>query len=454
MRRRTLVRDRQTAFEIAVEGHYYLYPLVLMDVTRRQATGVGTANELFARAPVNEFAHIRRFVPPGFRDVVRPNFDTLYSFAWLDVSEEPVIVSIGDAGDHYYTLPMYDMWSDVFAAPGTRTSGNWPGEYAVVPYGWQGTLPEATRRLDAPTPYVWIIGRMQCDGEIDYPSVHRFQDRLGLSPLSSYGREPRQRSRPLPDVCAVDPGTPPPEQVEQMDPLEFFSYAAELLKVHPPHATDHAVLQRLERLGLVAGESLDLEAMPRSVVDCLSAAVAESRLMLYERSRQLGWSRNGWWMNTETMGAWGTDYLKRAAVDRIGLSATLPEDILYPTTFTDDCDRPLHGGSRYAMRFEPHELPPVRASWSLMAYDDDGYLVPNEAGRYAIRARDRLELGRGGSLELTIQADEPAGRPAANWLPCPREGFSLSLRLYWPRREALDRSWSPPPVRRLDAAAA
>src|SRR4051812_25912936 len=159
MRRRTCVRDVDTAFELAVEAHYYLYPLVLMDVTRRQATNVATADEVLGRAPANRFAHVRRFAPAGCRDVARPSLDTLYSFAWLDVRDGPVLVSVADAGDHYYVLPMHDMWSDVFASPGTRTSGNWPGEYAIVPAGWEGRLPAGARRIEAPTPYVWIIGR-------------------------------------------------------------------------------------------------------------------------------------------------------------------------------------------------------------------------------------------------------------------------------------------------------
>jgi len=450
MRRRTCVRDPETAFELAVEAHYYLYPLVLMDVTRRQATSVASADQVVGRAPPNQFAHFRRFAPAGYRDVVRPSFDTLYSFAWLDVTEGPLVVSVPDAGDHYYMLPMYDMWSDVFAAPGTRTSGNWPGEYVVVAGHWAGKLPESARRLDAPTPYVWIIGRTQCDGEADYPYVNAFQDRLSITPLRWTVDRPRRRSRLRAVEPPVDPVTPPPEQVDALSPLQFFAYAAELLKLHPPHPTDHAVLQRLERLGLVPGASLDVAALPRAVVECLRAAVSESRLMLHQRAMQVGWSRNGWLMNTETMGAWGTDYLKRATVDRIGLSATLPEDILYPTAFVDDKGRLLRGCNRYALRFESDELPPARAFWSLTAYDEDGYVRRNRAEKYVVRDRDQLKCGPDGSLELAVQSLPPLNRPLANWLPCPDDLFSLCLRLYWAEPEALDRAWAPPPVRRLD----
>jgi hypothetical protein len=321
MRRHTLVRDRSRAYELAIEAHQYLYPLVLMDVIRRQATSVDTADEILGRAPANTFAHLRSFPPVAFHDVPRPNLDVLYSFAWIDVTAGPVILSVPDAGDRYYTLPVYDMWSDVFASPGTRTSGNSPAVYALVETGWVGELPADARRIDAPTPYVWVIGRLQCDGEDDYPYVNRFQDELKLTVLPD-GRPPRRAGV----EGAVDGATPAFALVDAMEPLEFLGYATELLQLHPPHPTDHAVLQRMERLGIVVGERLDPTMMPRAALESLRSAFAESKLNLFRRSKSLGWTRNGWLMNTETMGAWGSDYLKAALPGR--RLQPLPEALL------------------------------------------------------------------------------------------------------------------------------
>src|SRR5687768_5373032 len=165
----------QDAYEIGVEAYTYLYPLVLMDATRRQAVNV-EAGKAFGRGPMNAFTHVPIFPPAEFRDVVRPNFDTLYSIAWLDLTTEPVVLSVPDAAGRYYLLPMLDMWTDVFAVPGKRTTGTQAGRFAVVPQGWTGALPEGMERIDAPTPYVWIIGRTQANGPADYEAVNHFQD--------------------------------------------------------------------------------------------------------------------------------------------------------------------------------------------------------------------------------------------------------------------------------------
>src|SRR5512135_1940916 len=111
-----------------------------MDVTRRQMTNI-ESGKMAGRGPMNTFTHMRAFPAAEFREVVRPNFDTLYSIAWLDLTKEPRIVSVPDTGGRYYLSPMYDMWSDAFAVPGKRTTGTSAANFAVVAPGWKGTLP-------------------------------------------------------------------------------------------------------------------------------------------------------------------------------------------------------------------------------------------------------------------------------------------------------------------------
>src|SRR5580704_12628493 len=142
--------DEREAYEIGIEAYTYFYSLVLMDTTRRQAVNV-EAGKVIGRGPMNTFANVRTYPPADFRDVVRPNFDTLYSIAWLDLMKEPVVVSAPDTQGRYYMLPMLDMWTDVFASPGKRTTGTQAADYVLVPPGWSGSLPAGTVRIDAPT---------------------------------------------------------------------------------------------------------------------------------------------------------------------------------------------------------------------------------------------------------------------------------------------------------------
>jgi hypothetical protein len=159
---------------IAADAYLYFYPLILMDITRKQSTNIEPGKEI-AKGPMNMFVSVPAYPSADLRLVVRPNFDTLYSPAWLDMTREPMIVSAPDTGGRYYLLPMLDMWTDVFASPGWRTTGTRAANFLVTPPGWSGTVPSAMTRIDAPTPIVWIIGRTKTDGPSDYDAVHKIQ---------------------------------------------------------------------------------------------------------------------------------------------------------------------------------------------------------------------------------------------------------------------------------------
>jgi hypothetical protein len=163
--------SEEAAHSIAVDAYIYFYPLLTMDVTRKQLTN-GELVPAAGRGPMNIFVNVPAYPPADFKGVVRSNFDTLYSLAWLDLTKEPLVISAPDTDGRFYLLPMLDMWSDVFASPGWRTTGTKAGDFLVTPPGWTGAVPSGFMRLAAPTPYIWIIGRTKTDGAADYAAVH------------------------------------------------------------------------------------------------------------------------------------------------------------------------------------------------------------------------------------------------------------------------------------------
>lgn len=438
--------DQDELASIAVEAYIFAYPLVTMELTRLQATNV-EPGKIPGRGPMNGFSHARAFPDADFKMVVRPNFDTLYSSAWLDLTEEPVVVSAPDTDGRYYMLPMLDMWTDVFANPGKRASGTGAGNWAVVPPGWRGSLPAGVERIDAPTPYVWVIGRIQTNGPADYAAVHDVQDGYGVSRLSEWG------SPSTPVVPAIDPSvdmtTPPLDTVNAMSGADFLARAAELMRVHPPHLTDWSQVRRMRSIGLNPGDSFDARRQEQSVRDAVAAAPRKAQAALAAQLPTMATVANGWQMNTNSIGVYGTFYAKRAIVSMMGLGANPPEDAVYPLLLADGDGNKLDGANDYVLHFEKGELPPVAAFWSVTMYDEHGFQAANELDRFAIGDRDSLSYDADGSLELYLQHANPGPDKESNWLPAPLGPLGITLRLYAPAGAILSGDWSPPPVRKV-----
>lgn len=436
----------QQAYEIAVEGYVYFYPMLSMDVTRRMMTNVPSGVKS-GFGPANCFHHMPAFPDADLRVVVRPNFDTLYSSAWLDLTHEPHVVSAPDTNGRYYMLPMLDMWSDVFAVPGKRTSGTAAAHYAVVPQGWKGTLPGGVQRIEAPTPHVWIIGRTQTNGAADYAAVAKVQEGYRITPLSQWGKPPQVvEFKPDPTVdMKVDPLT----QVNTMSAARYYGYAAELLKLNPPHITDWSTIARLAKLGIEPGKSFEFDKAAPEVQRAMERAVVDGLQSMKSKVPTLARVVNGWQMNTDTMGVYGNYYLKRAIVAMVGLGANQPEDAVYPLCVGDADGKPLDGNHNYVLHFDKDQLPPVDAFWSVTMYDAEGFQSANEINRFAIGDRDALKYNADGSLDLYIQHASPGADKVSNWLPAPTSALGVTMRLYAPRAQVLDGRWVPPAIRRV-----
>jgi hypothetical protein len=438
---------------IGVDAYLYFYPLISADLTRRVSTNIEADKEPL-KGPMNTFLNAPTYPPADQRVVVRLNFDTLYSFAYLDLTKEPVVVSSPDTDGRYFLLPMLDLWTDVFASPGWRTTGTQAQTFLIIPSGWRPdlrvraveefNLPKDTQVIDAPTPYVIIAGRTRTDGPQDYDAVHKIQAGYKVTLLSQWGKPPQ------PVTANIDPNidmkTPPKVQIDTMPAAKFFAYAADLLKVNPPHITDQPMIAQLKKLGIEPGKSFDFDKADPAIQKALVAAREDAQQLMRWALPRLAPVVNYWQTNTNTVGVYGNYYLKRAIIAQVGLGANVPEDAIYPFNFGDETGRPLDGANKYTLHFDRGQTPPAAAFWSVTLYDPDGFQVPNALNRFTVSSWMPLHHNADGSLDLYFQSESPGPDKEANWLPAPKGPFNLTMRVYAPRTDALIGKWNPPPV--------
>lgn len=435
------VPAREDVYRIGLQAYIYAYPLVLADQTRQA---------FIQRFPLNRFNHAPAFPPPTARMVVRPNIDTLYSSAWLDLSAAPIILSLPDTGGRYYLVQIMDAWTETIAVPGKRTTGTQAGRFVISGPNWKGSLPPSLPVIKSPTNLVWVIGRIQTNTSADYANVHALQKGFKLAPLNS--GEKAGSTAPL--SGNIPPGNAgnrptPPAQVAGMDAPTFFKTFTALLKDNPPHAEDAPLVAELKTIGISPGEPFDPAKLGPEVLQTLDEAVRDAREKIMNQVRMTGIERKGWGFN-RNVGRYGTDYLIRATTALGGLGALPAEEAIYTGTVKDSSGDLLTGSKRYVIHFDKTGLPPVKAFWSITLYNREGFFVPNPLNRYGLGDRDPLKYNKDGSLDLYLQQVKPEQDLESNWLPVPNDFFSLSLRMYWPGAEVLSGEWTPPVVLRVE----
>jgi hypothetical protein len=348
-----------------------------------------------------------------------------------------------DMHGRYDVMQMMDANSSVFAAPGERTTGTGAHDFLVVGPGWNQRvqLVAGMTEFHAPTNLVWVINRTQLNGPDDVRSVNGIQRGFGIAPLSQWPHGlipavPAPRDDPTRET--------PPATIQSMHAPVYFNRLALLLRDNLPPPADAGILAQFATIGLVPGQAFDpspdlaltLEKSKDRALEEINGKVAN-----------LGRSVNGWRVLVQGIGAYGTDYLQRAAVATQFLGANLPEDAVYASTSVEVTGQPLEGKKPSVLHFAKDQLPPVNAFWSVTLYDKDGFFVPNSPQRYA--ARDRfLKKNPDGSVDIYLQAESPGKEREANWLPSPKDApFNLLLRMYWPKQPVLDGTYEPPGVR-------
>jgi len=432
----------KTIMQNTSQAYLYGYPIVLMDETRKSMQ----AGYPETHKRVNQFTHIQIFPDHNFRNVVRPNVDTLYSIAWLDLSNEPVILSVPDMHNRYYVMPFMDAWTNVFASIGTRETGSQAGKYLIAGPNWTQSSKYSLPIIQAPTNMLWLIGRIQTNDSSDIPNVAKLQSGFSLSTLSSF--ETKQTPVAYQQVKHENNSDINPyEIIDQLSAQEFINTLQTHITTQGTPIEDQAVLDQLQSLGLdLSAESNTYTSNPiKSWL--MNKAIKITKNKINERLADRSMHENGWMVKRSGIGRYGTDYPIRTAVAKIGLGALTPEEAVYPNATVDSDNKILSGQHEYTIHFPAGGLPPVDAFWSLTMYDKNGFLIESSNNRYAIGDRDDLEFNPDGSLDILIQHNKPQ-QLTRNWLPTPSDQFAVTLRMYLPKEKFVQGEWTLPPITR------
>lgn len=441
----TLTTDEY--LETVAELYIYGYPMVLMDLTKQVSTNAVNPHPVRPRAPINQLAHFRTFPDHTLKTVVKPNLDTYYSIAWLDLSQGAQALHM-PATDRYHLLPFYDMFSNVYASPGTRTVGTDEHDYYIVGPDWTGTCPEGYTLIQSPTNISWMLGRIQVNSKEDGDTIVKaIQDGMSLVPYKqltneNYIEPSGQFSEDIAKIIPV-------KDIEKLDIEEYLNRLSQLLANNPPLAQDSLMVLKMQKIGFEPGNDFQLytdDFMLSQKLNLLPGIIHD-RLRAVIASPPAASLLNNWRVLTEEIGTYDTDYKKRAFIAMIALGANLPEDAVYPVSNIDINGDPLMGDKKYKIHMDEESLPSVEAFWSLTVYTVEDFLVENEHNRFSLSSRDSLIYNADGSLDLWIQHDQPSEAPFENWLPTPEnDPFTLTMRLYWPSDRILKRQWSPPAI--------
>lgn len=435
----------QYAYTLGMQAYIFGYPWVFLTQTKYQWVAVTPENpELTPNMPLNHFWHAKNIITSDYRDGGAPNNDTLYSVSWLDLSEEPIILSHGDMGDRYFTFEIASMTSDNFAYVGKRTTGSMAGNFAIVGPEWKGTLPKDVQKLESsPTNSVLILGRTAVKGTGDVAVANRAQANYMLTPLSQWGAEevvvPERRNVPTP----FD---------KTKDPLADWKTMNQAMTENPP-LIQHAVLLDMFK-GIGVGPGMDVTKTDMATQRGLVRAAKDGFKMLQDiLGSGAGVPKiNGWSFPPRTMGRAGinNDFNTLAIQCMGGIISNDPEEAVYINTHSDFDGDTLTGNNKYELRFESGNLPKVNAFWSLTMYDLTNNLVKNPIDRWALGSLSGgFKEADDGSLTLYVQKESPGKEKESNWLPAPDGEFWVVFRTYLPSKEIVEQKWKIPGLKKI-----
>ncbi len=430
---------------IAMEATIYGFPLV--DNYRVQHSYFVDAGGPEFKAPWNTLFNNARVYTPDDKAIQTPNSDTPYSYVGADLRAEPLVFTVpAIEKERYYSLQFIDQYTFNFAYVGSRATGNDAGSYLLAGPNWKGETPPGIKDvIRSETQFAFVLYRTQLFNPGDIENVKKIQAGYKVEPLSAFLGKPAPAPAP-----AVDFFTPLSAEEEKTSP-EVFSELNFILQYCPTDPSETELMARFAELNIGAGKTFDLRTFPPDIQKAITDGMADGWAAFKEHKETM--VDTGKVSSADSFGTRAflkNDYMQRMSGAVLGIYGNSKEEAIYPAYFIDDQKKPLSGASKYALRFEPGQLPPVNAFWSLTLYElPESLLYANSLNRYLINSGmlPNLKQDAEGGLTLYLQNESPGADRESNWLPAPKGPFFAVLRLYWPKPDALDGKWKAPPLK-------
>ncbi|MCU0070292.1 DUF1254 domain-containing protein [Pseudomonas koreensis] len=428
---------------IAKEAYLYGFPVVEMYKTL-YAQAIDRKNPNY-KVPLNTLANIGKTFTPKDTAIITPNADTPYSFVWMDLRAEPLVLTLPPIEEHrYYSVQLIDAYTQNFAYLGTRSTGNNGGHFMIAGPDWQGQQPvNIDRLLRSESNITYAIYRTQLLNEKDLPALKQIQKGYKVQTLSQYLKQ-----KPPAPAPKVNWPKPVPDMSDSPD---LFRYLNFMLTFAPAQDVEKDLLARFARIGVGAGQQFDskkLSAEQRQALeDGISDAKAEFAQLKKDKIDTHEVSSGAFFGTRDHLAG---NYLYRYGGAKLGIFGNSAEEAHYISYFVDKDGQPLDASKHaYTLHFDKGALPPADAFWSLTMYDGKTQLlVANPLNRYLINSPmlPDLTLDADGGLTLYVSHENPGKGRQTNWLPAPDGPFYGVLRLYLPKPQVASGEWNTPPL--------
>jgi len=401
----------------------------------------GRLGGVIPAAPIGYAGMLTDYIAADEHFVTCPNQDTVYGAGFMTLEKQPVVIQVPDFGDRFYTYQIVDHRTDSFASIG-KQYGTKPGHYLLVGPSWSGTPPAGISAVcRSSTDLAAVFPRVfQDDTPEDKVAIQTLLNQIMVYPLTEFDGKMKTKDWKKAPSFPAPPGAGKGE-TKWVLPDKFFDQLPEVLRTVPPLPGEESLYGMMKALLDAAGKDPQIKAALTKVAFTAEEELIKPLFEFHNNGRPIG---NGW--TSPSNGArWGTDYLSRAATAKSNMFDNAPEETRYIYTDFDKDGQRLTGAKRYTVTFAPGQTPPVNGFWSLTVYNKEHLFEPNRLNRFSLGTKSKsMKQNADGSLTLYFQHDSVGKEKEANWVPTPKDNFSLYIRAYWPKPEILEGRWVPP----------